>query len=132
MINDILKQVTMRCGYYFAKNEENILFSMKDNNWKIDVINEFFTKNIMDKNVAKKAAELSKDCGLDEHIYSVEYWQKKQIDTLCDQNCLKELVKKIAKKNTTSSSTSSSYDYGCGSSSSRSSYGCGSSSSYGC
>ena len=76
MINDILKQVTMRCGYYFAKNEENILFSMKDNNWKIDVINEFFTKNIMDKNVAKKAAELSKDCGLDEHIYSVEYWQK--------------------------------------------------------
>lgn len=114
----------MRCGYYFAKNEENVLFSMKDNNWKIDVINEFFTKNIMDKNVAKKAAELSKDCGLDEHVYSVEYWQKKQIDTLCDQSCMKEIVKKLAKKTTTSSSSSSSYDYGCGSGSSRSSYGC--------
>ena len=24
MINDILKQVTMRCGYYFAKNEEEL------------------------------------------------------------------------------------------------------------
>jgi hypothetical protein len=117
MKQKLLKRVTFIVGEYFARKEKNILFEMDNNNWKIDIINDFFTKNLKDKTVAVKATELSRDFGLDEKVYNLEYWQQKQINAFCEAH---ELISKVKKSTTSSYSSSSSY--GCGGGSSN--YGC--------
>lgn len=152
MGQDFLKKITINAGRHFAKKEENILFNMENINWKIDVIYEYFSKHVLDKDIARKACELSRDMGLDDKVYNLEYWQKLQIDLLCEKTEIKDIydhlkkVKSEKPKKTTattviSNSSSSSFgcgdrdSYGCGDSISRKSYsyGCGGSSSkYGC
>ena len=142
MGQNFLKKITINVGRYFAKKEENILFNMENISWKIDVIYEYFSKHILDKDIARKACELSRDMKLDDKVYNLEYWQKLQIDLLCEKTEIKDIydhLKKVKaekpKKITTTTVTSSSSSFGCND---RDSYGCGSSSSrkssysYGC
>ena len=148
MVQDFLKKITINAGRYFAKKEENILFNMENISWKIDVIYEYFSKHIIDKDIAQKAYELSRDMGLDDKVYNLEYWQKLQIDLLCEKIDIKDIfdhLKKVKsekpKKTTATTVTSSSsssfgcgnrYSYGCGDSNSRKSYSYGCGGSYGC
>lgn len=135
---DIFTKLSMSIGR--SQEDNNELYESKnEENWKLDVIKEYLTTHLKDKNwkkVINQCAEMAKDFGLGERYQDRETWKliRGTIMTSIDKNKDEEKVKQASKtiQSISDYGCGSSHSYGCGSSrSSRSSdYGCGGSRGY--